>query len=132
MRLPKLSLSVLPASRATGGVGDRENEASQAARQAANGKGVTSMSTQQRLEIDAALSSNLAALRDGVFDLLAALILAVTAFFSVVHAIVRVVFAFLGLVLWTLALLITFLYLLRSWAVSRSSSSLHGRFFDGL
>ncbi len=67
------------------------------------------MSTQQRLEIDAALYSNLAA------------------FFSLVHAVVRIVFAFLGLVLWALALLIMFLYWLRSWAVSRSASTLHGR-----
>ena len=85
------------------------------------------MSTQQRLEIDAALYSNLAALRDGFFDVLAALILVVTALFSLVHAVVRIVFAFLGLVLWALALLIMFLYWLRSWAVSRSASTLHGR-----
>jgi hypothetical protein len=78
-------------------------------------------------EITAALNTNLATLRDGFFDLLAALILVLTALFSCVHAILRMLFAFLGLLLWSLALLITFLYWLRAWAVSRSSSTLHGR-----
>lgn len=79
-----------------------------------------------RQEIDTALNANLATLRDGFFDLLAALILVMTALFSCVHAIVRMVFAALGLFMWALALLITFLYWLRAWAVSRSASSLHG------
>jgi ABC-type dipeptide/oligopeptide/nickel transport system permease subunit len=85
------------------------------------------MSIQQRLEIDAALWANLAALHDGWFDLFAVLILVLTALFSCLHAFVRIAFAFLGLALWTLALLITFLYWLRFWAVSRSSSTLYGR-----
>ena len=78
-------------------------------------------------EINAALNMNLATLRDGFFDLLAALVLVLTALFSCLHAVLRMVFAVLGLLLWSLALLITFLYWLRSWLASRSSSSLHGR-----
>jgi hypothetical protein len=77
-------------------------------------------------EITAALDANLVTLHDGFFDLLAALILVVTALFSCIHAIVRIVFALLGLLMWALALLITWLYWLRAWAVSRSTSSLHG------
>jgi hypothetical protein len=77
-------------------------------------------------EITAALGTNLATLRDGLFDLLAALILVLTALFSCLHAVVRIVFAGLGLLLWSLALLITFLYWLRAWVVSRSASTLHG------
>jgi hypothetical protein len=78
-------------------------------------------------EIDAALSSHLATLRGGLFDLLAAVILVITALVSCLHAVVRIAYAFLGLVMWSLALFITFLYWLRAWAVSRSSSTLHGR-----
>jgi hypothetical protein len=77
-------------------------------------------------EIHAALDMNLATLRDGFFDLLAALVLMLTALFSCLHAVVRMLFALLGLFMWALALLITFLYWLRAWAISRSASSLHG------
>jgi hypothetical protein len=62
--------------------------------------------------------------KEGVFDLLVALILCVIAVVSLFHAGLRMVFAVLGLVLWSLALLTVFLYWLRSWAVARSSSSL--------
>jgi hypothetical protein len=82
-------------------------------------------SAQKAQEADAALCANLAMLRDGFLDLLAALVLLVIALCSVVHAVVRLVFGFVGLALWALALLIAFLYWLRAWAVSRSSSSLH-------
>jgi hypothetical protein len=75
--------------------------------------------------IDTALASNLAALKDAFLDLLAALILALVAGFSLIHAVIRIAFSFLGLMLWTFALLIVGLYWLRAWAVSRSSSSLH-------
>jgi hypothetical protein len=77
-------------------------------------------------EINAAFSANLATLKDGFFDLLAALVLVLTGLFSCLHAVLRMVFAILGLVLWSLALLITFLYWLRSWLSSKSSRSLHG------
>ena len=76
-------------------------------------------------EIDVALEQNLTSLKEGLLDLLASLILCMIALCSVVHAVFRLVFAFLGLLLWSLALVVTFLYWLRSWAVSRSSSSLH-------
>jgi hypothetical protein len=78
-------------------------------------------------EIDAALKANVKALKDALFDLLAAMILYIIAVVSLFHAGLRIAFAFLGLVLWSLALLVTFLYWLRSWAVARSSSTLHGR-----
>ncbi len=78
-------------------------------------------------EIDSALTANWTALVDGFLDLLAALVLLLTALFSLVHAVLRIAFAALGLVLWSVALLIIGLYWLRSWAVSRSSSSVHMR-----
>ncbi len=86
-----------------------------------------------RQEIDASLTVHLETLRDGFFDLLAALILLVTAVVSCVHALFRLLYAFVGLALWSLALLITFLYWARAWAVSRSSSSgsLHRSQADG-
>ncbi len=77
-------------------------------------------------EIDMALQTNLIALRDALLDVLAALILIVTSLFSLLHAVLRVVFALLGLFLWAIALLITFLFWLRAWSVSRSSNTLHG------
>jgi hypothetical protein len=76
-------------------------------------------------EIDSALHSNLDALKEAFFDLLAALVLFLIAICSIVHAVLRMVFAGLGLLLWSLALLIVFLYWLRAWAVGRSSSSVH-------
>jgi predicted ABC-type exoprotein transport system permease subunit len=76
-------------------------------------------------EIDSALNANLTALKEGFFDLLAAMILCVIVVVSLFHAVVRIAFAFLGLLLWSLALPVVFLYWLRSWAVARSSSSLH-------
>ena len=78
-------------------------------------------------EIDAALHANLSALKDAFLDLLAAVVLCIIACCSLLHAVLRIAFAVLGLLLWALALLITFLYWLRSWAVSRSASTLHGR-----
>lgn len=84
------------------------------------------ISTQHSItEIDGALHANLAALKEGFFDLLAALVLLFIAVFSILHAVLRMVFAGLGLLLWSLALLIVFLYWLRAWAVARSSSSVH-------
>lgn len=76
-------------------------------------------------EIDAALKTNGAALIESLLDLLAAVILCVIAAVSLVHAGLRFVFAVLGLLLWSLALLITFLYWLRSVVVARSASSIH-------
>ena len=87
------------------------------------------MLTPQEQQIDQALQQNLTALKDSVSDLLAAVILLVIAFFSILHGVLRVVFAGLGLLLWALALLNVWLYSLRAWAVSRSSSSLHDRSF---
>ena len=78
-------------------------------------------------QINTALHANLAALKDGFFDLLAAVILCVIAVISVFHAVCRIAFACLGLLLWSLALLVTFLYWLRSLASAHSSSSLHRR-----
>jgi hypothetical protein len=78
-------------------------------------------------EIDSALHANLGALKEGSFDLLATLVLLVISLCSCLHAVFRMAFAVLGLVLWALALPIVFLYWLRSWAVARSSSTLHGR-----
>lgn len=83
------------------------------------------LASQSITEINIALHSNLGAMKEGFFDLLAALVLFVIAFCSCLHAVFRIAFAFLGLVLWALALLIVFLYWLRAWAVARSSSSLH-------
>ncbi len=83
------------------------------------------LSTHSITEIDSALHFNLAALKEGFFDLLAALVLFLIAICSIAHAVLRMVFAVLGLLLWTLALLIVFLYWLRAWAVGRSSSSVH-------
>lgn len=76
-------------------------------------------------DIDAALQANLTALREALFDLLAALILVFISVFSLLHASLRILFAVLGLLLWSVALLITFLYWLRAWSVSRSSSTFH-------
>ncbi len=81
--------------------------------------------TMHTVEIDSALHANLNTLKEGFFDLLAALVLLVIGAFSVIHAVLRMAFALLGLVLWAVALLIMALYWLRAWAVSRSSSSLH-------
>lgn len=83
------------------------------------------LSTHSMTEIDTALASNLAALKDAFLDLLAALVLCLVAVFSLVHAVLRIAFAGLGLLLWSLALLIVGLYNLRAWAVKKSSSSLH-------
>jgi hypothetical protein len=82
--------------------------------------------TQREQEIDSALWSNLAALKASFFDLLAALILCVIAAVSLAHAIVRVTFAVLGLLIWSLALLVVFLYWLRDCALARSSNPLRG------
>jgi hypothetical protein len=82
----------------------------------------THMST---TEIDSALHSNLDALKEAFFDFLGALVLLLIAICSIAHAVLRMVFAGLGLLLWSLALLIVFLYWLRAWAVARSSSSVH-------
>ena len=81
------------------------------------------ISTHSITEIDAALHSNLAALKEGIFDFLAALVLFVIAIVSIAHSVLRMMFAGLGLLLWSLALLIVFLYWLRAWAVAWSSSS---------
>jgi hypothetical protein len=83
------------------------------------------LSTHSITEIDIALHANLGALKEGFFDFVAALVLFIIAIFSIVHAVLRMLFAFLSLVLWSLALLIVFLYWVRSWAVARSSSSIH-------
>jgi 4-hydroxybenzoate polyprenyltransferase len=76
-------------------------------------------------EIEGALQQNLRTLGEAFLDLLAALILVVIVAVSLTHALLRIVFAVLGLLLWTGALIITALYWLRAWSVSRSSSSLH-------
>jgi ABC-type uncharacterized transport system fused permease/ATPase subunit len=76
-------------------------------------------------EIDAALETNLAALKDGLCDLLAAFILLVISLVSFLHALLRIVFSTLGLLLWAVALFIAFLYAVRAWAVARSASTLH-------
>lgn len=78
-------------------------------------------------EIDAALHSNLASLKEACCDLLAAFVLVLIAICSLVHAVLRFAFAVLGLFLWVVALLITFLEGIRAWSVSRSASSLHHR-----
>jgi glucan phosphoethanolaminetransferase (alkaline phosphatase superfamily) len=78
-------------------------------------------------EIDMALQQNLMSLKEAFCDLLAALILFVVSLFSILHAVLRIAFAVLSLVLWALALFIRFLYWLQSWAVARSSSTLHRR-----
>jgi len=83
--------------------------------------------TTQIQEIDSALHTNLTALKEGFFDLLAAFILFIIAFCSCIHAVFRIMFTTLGLILWALALLVVFLYWLRAWVVSKSSSSLHTR-----
>lgn len=93
----------------------------------------TLLLTSTEKEIDAALRTNGAALKESLLDLLAALILCVIAVVSLVHAGARFVYAVLGLLLWSLALFVTFLYWLRSLAVARSSSSLHKEFrHDGI
>lgn len=78
-------------------------------------------------EIDAALQQNLTSLKEAFFDLLAALTLLLISLFSLLHAVLRLAFAMLGLLLWAVALLVTFLYWLRAWAVSRSHDTLHRR-----
>lgn len=78
-------------------------------------------------EIDAALQTNLASLKEACCDLLAAFVLVLIAGLSLLHAFLRLIFAMTGLLLWVVALLITFLYWLRAWSVARSSSSLHRR-----
>lgn len=83
------------------------------------------LSTHSITEIDSALHSNLAALKEAFFDFVAALVLFLIAIVSIAHAVIRMAFAVLGLLLWSLALLIVFLYWLRSWAIARSSSSVH-------
>ena len=77
------------------------------------------------VEIESALQTNLATLKDGLYDLLASLVLVIIALLSFVHATTRIMFAVLGLLLWSLALLITFLYWLRAWATSRASNTIH-------
>lgn len=76
-------------------------------------------------KIDNSLWSNLGGLLDAVLDLLAALVLFLISVLCLLHAGLRIAFGVLGLLLWVVALLVTGLYWLRSWAVSRSSSSLH-------
>src|SRR5436305_11690327 len=82
----------------------------------------------QDQQIDAALHANLRALKEGFFDLLAALVLALVVVVSLIHAGLRMSFAILGLLLWAVALIVIFLYWLRSLCVARSSSSLHRQF----
>lgn len=79
-------------------------------------------------QIDDALRTNGAALLESLLDLLAAVILCVIASISLVHAGLRFAWAILGLLLWSLALFVTFLYWLRGRCVARSSSSLHKQF----
>lgn len=81
--------------------------------------------TPQEQAIDNALHSNLTTLKEGFLDFLAGLLLCIIALVSVLHAVIRMVFAGLGLLLWALALLITFLYWLRAWIVSRSATTVH-------
>lgn len=76
-------------------------------------------------KLDQALASNLVALKEALFDLLAGLILVLAAVVSVLHSLFRVLFAFVGLALWVLALVTIGLYALRAWAVARSGSSIH-------
>jgi hypothetical protein len=76
-------------------------------------------------EIDAALSANIQTLVEGALDVLAALILLLIGLVGLVHGLLRMMSGALGLLLWSLALFITFLYSLRAWAIARSSSSLH-------
>jgi hypothetical protein len=78
-------------------------------------------------QIDTALWSNLGALKEGFLDFLAGLLLCIIALVSVLHAVIRMLFAGLGLLLWSLALSLTFLYWLRAWVVSRSSTTVHRR-----
>jgi hypothetical protein len=85
----------------------------------------------QEQAIDNALHANLTALKEGFLDFLAGLLLCIIALISVLHAVIRMLFAGLGLLLWSLALSLTFLYWLRDWAVSRSASSIHRREHGG-
>ena len=78
-------------------------------------------------EINSALQSNLLAMKEAFLDLLAGVILCLTGLFSVFHAVVRLIWAGLGLLLWALALFLTFLQWLQAWVVARSSSTVHRR-----
>jgi hypothetical protein len=78
-------------------------------------------------EIDAALRANFTSFVEAWCDLLAALILLLISLFSILHAVLRMVFAVVGLFMWAVALFVKFLYWLQSWAVARSSSTLHRR-----
>lgn len=72
-------------------------------------------------QIDAALHLNLDMLKAGFFEFLAALLLIVIAVFSLFGSVVRMTVACLGLLLWAVALFVTFLSWLRSKAVAHSS-----------
>ncbi len=83
--------------------------------------------TPQEQAIDNALHTNLITLKEGFLDFLAGVLLCIIALVSVLHAVIRMLFAGLGLLLWSLALFLTFLYWLRAWVVSRSSTTIHRR-----
>jgi hypothetical protein len=72
------------------------------------------LASQSITEIDSTLHANLDTLIEGFFDFVAALVLLIIALCSCLHTVLRIMFAVLGLVLWALALLIVFLYWLRS------------------
>lgn len=74
-------------------------------------------------QIDDELHKNVAELQAALFELLAALLLFLTAFISIIHGILRTAKAALDLLLWAVALLITFLYWLHYRAVSKSFQS---------
>lgn len=78
-------------------------------------------------EIQDALQANITTLSEALCDLVAAVVLCLVAVLSLVHAVVRLLFGGVGLLLWALALVIVGLNWLRSWAVSRSGSSIHRR-----
>ena len=71
-------------------------------------------------EIDAALNLNLATLKTGFFECLAALLLLVIAALSLFGSVVRMVVAVLGLLLWAVALLVTFLSWVRGRCLARA------------
>ncbi len=73
-------------------------------------------------QIDAALNLNLAMLKAGFFECLAALLLLLIAALSLFCSVVRMVAAGLGLLLWAVALFVTFLSWVRGLALSRTSS----------
>lgn len=81
----------------------------------------------QEQEIDQALQQNLRSLGEALADLLAALLLVLICVCSLVHALLRLTFAVCGLLLWVMALLLTALYWLRAWSVSRSVVTAHRR-----